>query len=143
MNCASCGSVNREGRRFCGKCGAPLAKVCAACNAVYDNDESFCGQCGAAARLAIARGRHLEVAALLRDAVDLFESMKMPFWVAVTRLEQAEWLITQGRSAEADDLLALASTTFAELHAVPWHRRATQAAHDGPAAKEATTAMRA
>jgi len=48
MNCASCGSVNREGRRFCGKCGAPLAKVCAACNAVNDNDESYCGQCGAA-----------------------------------------------------------------------------------------------
>jgi hypothetical protein len=115
--------------------------MCAACNAVNDNDERFCGQCGAAARLAIARGRHLEVAALLRDALDLFEAMKMPFWVAVTRLEHAEWLITQGRSAEADDLLALASSTFAELQAVPWHRRATEAAHDGPAVKEATAAM--
>ena len=64
-----------------------------------------------------------------------------PFWVAVTRLEQAEWLIRQGRSADGDDLLALASATFAELHAVPWHRRATEAAHDGPTAKEAATAM--
>jgi class 3 adenylate cyclase len=94
-----------------------------------------------AARLAIARRRHLEVAALLRDALDLFESMKMPFWVAVTRLEHAEWLIMQGRSADADDPLALASSTFAELRAVPWHRRATEAAQDGPTVKEAATAM--
>jgi class 3 adenylate cyclase len=48
MNCASCGSPNREGRRFCGKCGAPLAKQCGSCGAANDADESFCGECGAA-----------------------------------------------------------------------------------------------
>ncbi|HEY8674537.1 MAG TPA: zinc-ribbon domain-containing protein [Candidatus Dormibacteraeota bacterium] len=26
MNCASCGSANREGRRFCGKCGAVITR---------------------------------------------------------------------------------------------------------------------
>jgi class 3 adenylate cyclase len=48
MNCASCGSANREGRRFCGQCGAALAKPCAACGAANDAGERFCGQCGAA-----------------------------------------------------------------------------------------------
>ncbi len=66
--------------------------------------------------------------------------MKMPFWVAVTHVEHAEWLIEQDRSAE-DDLLTLASATFAELDSVPWRRRATEAAHDGPAVKATATAM--
>jgi hypothetical protein len=48
MNCASCGSANREGRRFCGQCGAALAKPCAACGDANDAGERFCGQCGAA-----------------------------------------------------------------------------------------------
>jgi class 3 adenylate cyclase len=48
MTCASCGALNREGRRFCGKCGAPLAALCGSCGAANDADENFCGQCGAA-----------------------------------------------------------------------------------------------
>ncbi len=46
MNCASCGSANREGRRFCGRCGASLVNACPACGAANDADENFCGQCG-------------------------------------------------------------------------------------------------
>ncbi len=46
MNCASCGSPNREGRRFCGRCGASLVNGCPACGAPNDADENFCGQCG-------------------------------------------------------------------------------------------------
>ena len=47
MICAACGSPNREGRRFCGKCAAPLARSCPACGAANDADENFCGQCAA------------------------------------------------------------------------------------------------
>ncbi len=47
MICAACGSPNREGRRFCGKCAAPLAAVCPSCGASNDADENFCGQCAA------------------------------------------------------------------------------------------------
>ncbi|MGH7721704.1 MAG: ATP-binding protein [Candidatus Dormibacteria bacterium] len=47
MICAACGSPNRQGRRFCGKCAAPLALTCPACGAANDADERFCGQCAA------------------------------------------------------------------------------------------------
>jgi class 3 adenylate cyclase/predicted ATPase len=47
MICAACGSANREGRRFCGQCAAPLTASCPACGAANDADENFCGQCAA------------------------------------------------------------------------------------------------
>ena len=33
MDCGACGSTNPTGKRFCGKCGAPLARACGACGA--------------------------------------------------------------------------------------------------------------
>ena len=48
MNCAECGSANREGRRFCGGCGAALAAACEACGFVNEAAEKFCGGCGTA-----------------------------------------------------------------------------------------------
>ena len=48
MICSACGSANREGRRFCGQCGAPLEQGCTACGAVNDPGDRFCGSCGAA-----------------------------------------------------------------------------------------------
>ena len=47
MQCPSCQTVNREGRRFCSKCGAPLAFVCASCGFTNDPEDEFCGGCGA------------------------------------------------------------------------------------------------
>jgi class 3 adenylate cyclase/tetratricopeptide (TPR) repeat protein len=47
MDCAQCHATNREGRRFCGECGAPLALVCPACGFSNDGAEKFCGGCGA------------------------------------------------------------------------------------------------
>ena len=47
MNCASCGHENREGRRFCGQCGGPLATVCPSCGGIDEEGERFCGRCGA------------------------------------------------------------------------------------------------
>ena len=48
MTCLACGAENRAGRRFCGKCGAPLTVVCASCG--FDNEpaDAFCGGCGVA-----------------------------------------------------------------------------------------------
>ena len=48
MDCAECGSANREGRRFCGGCGAALAAACEACGFVNEAAEKFCGGCGTA-----------------------------------------------------------------------------------------------
>jgi class 3 adenylate cyclase/tetratricopeptide (TPR) repeat protein len=46
MQCARCGAENREGRRFCAQCGAPLAAGCSACGFVNQPDDNFCGGCG-------------------------------------------------------------------------------------------------
>jgi predicted ATPase/class 3 adenylate cyclase len=47
MRCAKCGSDNREGRKFCAKCGAALARRCPQCSASNEPGEDFCGECGA------------------------------------------------------------------------------------------------
>jgi double zinc ribbon protein len=46
MRCSSCGSENREGRKFCAGCGAALTLACAACGAKNQPGERFCGECG-------------------------------------------------------------------------------------------------
>src|SRR5208283_865174 len=48
MNCAKCGSDNRDGRKFCAKCAAPLARLCPQCGASNEPGEDFCGECAAA-----------------------------------------------------------------------------------------------
>jgi len=46
MLCPSCGTKNREGRKFCAECGGPLASACPACGAANEPGERFCGECG-------------------------------------------------------------------------------------------------
>ena len=48
MRCPKCGADNREGRRFCAKCGGPLVPSCPKCGASSNGPgEDFCGECGA------------------------------------------------------------------------------------------------
>ncbi len=47
MICTNCGSPNEPGRKFCGECGAPLARVCPACGTSNPATVKFCGECGA------------------------------------------------------------------------------------------------
>ena len=58
MDCASCGSTNPAGKRYCGDCGAPLACACGACGAENPPGKKFCSDCGAllndAARAGVA-----------------------------------------------------------------------------------------
>jgi hypothetical protein len=44
--CHECGTHNREGRKFCSECGAPLAALCPSCGAPNEPGEKFCGECG-------------------------------------------------------------------------------------------------
>jgi len=46
MKCLKCSSDNKEGRKFCSKCGAKLEIPCPKCNFVNDPDDAFCGGCG-------------------------------------------------------------------------------------------------
>jgi class 3 adenylate cyclase len=48
MRCTKCGSDNRDGRKFCSKCGVALAHQCPRCRASNEPGEDFCGECGAA-----------------------------------------------------------------------------------------------
>ncbi len=47
MKCSGCGHENREGRKFCAGCGAPLSVACPACRTPNEAGEKFCGECGA------------------------------------------------------------------------------------------------
>ena len=46
MVCPSCATENKPGRKFCSRCGTPLAAACAVCGAANDPDDAFCGECG-------------------------------------------------------------------------------------------------
>src|SRR5216683_3382080 len=46
MRCSTCAAENREGRKFCAECGAPLNARCASCGAENEPAEKFCGECG-------------------------------------------------------------------------------------------------
>jgi class 3 adenylate cyclase len=46
MRCARCEADNREGRRFCTRCGALLPVACASCGFENDPGDEFCGGCG-------------------------------------------------------------------------------------------------
>ena len=45
MICASCGTENRAGRKFCASCAAPLALACQKCGAANEPGDRFCGEC--------------------------------------------------------------------------------------------------
>jgi class 3 adenylate cyclase/tetratricopeptide (TPR) repeat protein len=44
--CSTCGTENPAGRKFCGQCGASLARVCPTCGTPNDPQFKFCGECG-------------------------------------------------------------------------------------------------
>jgi serine/threonine protein kinase len=46
MKCPNCQTENREGRKFCSKCGRPLQLICPSCQAINEPGESYCGECG-------------------------------------------------------------------------------------------------
>jgi double zinc ribbon protein len=47
VRCAKCGTDNREGRRFCSKCGGALARSCPKRGTPNEAGDDFCGDCGA------------------------------------------------------------------------------------------------
>src|ERR1700735_5295158 len=46
MRCSKCSAENREGARFCDKCGAKLSPSCPSCGAESRIDARFCDSCG-------------------------------------------------------------------------------------------------
>ncbi len=75
------------------------------------------------ARLRAARGETIGVEEAFAEAESVFERQALPFNLASTRLEHAEWLLTQERGDDAQLLFADARETFAALGARPWLAR--------------------
>ena len=78
------------------------------------------------ARLAGRSMKPEEADRLFARAGGLFRELAIPFYLAVTLLEQGEWLLTQDRGDEAQPLLAEAHATFERLEATPWLERAAR-----------------
>ena len=65
-----------------------------------------------------------------KAAAERFRELGIPFWLAVTLLEHAEWLAGQG-SSQAEPLLAEASEIFERLEATPWLERTARLSSAG------------
>ena len=52
--CASCGTPNQAGRKFCAQCGTGLGVACPNCGTLNPASDRFCGECGTGLRAATA-----------------------------------------------------------------------------------------
>ena len=52
--CASCGTPNQAGRKFCAQCGTNLGVACPSCGSRNPASDRFCGECGSALGTAAA-----------------------------------------------------------------------------------------
>jgi class 3 adenylate cyclase/predicted ATPase len=95
------------------------------------------------ARLAARRGNHEHVDRDFRTAEKTFAEHGLVFHHAVTHLEYGEWLASQGRTDEAQQLLAEARQTFERLEAKLWLERLDAASVASEAEIPAVTAVRA
>ena len=75
------------------------------------------------AALAARRGDTEEAERLYKQAAGRFRELSVPFYLAVTQLEHGEWLVGEGRTDEAEPLLAEAGEIFERLEAQPWLER--------------------
>jgi predicted ATPase/DNA-binding SARP family transcriptional activator len=80
-----------------------------------------------AARLAARRGEPETVEPSLVRSTTIFRELSQPFYLAVTLLENGEWLAAQGRDGDAEPLLYKAREIFERLKASPWLERVSQA----------------
>ena len=71
-------------------------------------------------------------------AAEQFRELGIPFWLAVTLLEHAEWLVGHGQPSQAEPLLAEATEIFERLEARPWLERTRRL--DSAGQPEAVTA---
>jgi class 3 adenylate cyclase/tetratricopeptide (TPR) repeat protein len=72
------------------------------------------------ARLAVWDGDNRKAEDAFVGAAATFREFGMPFLLAVTLTEHAEWLAAEGRAGEAGPKLAEARETFVRLETTPW-----------------------
>ncbi|MDQ2980956.1 MAG: AAA family ATPase [Actinomycetota bacterium] len=79
------------------------------------------------ARLAIRRGDSATGARLFKTASGILRELPLPFWLAVSLLEQGEALVTNGDPSEAEPILSEAKETLESLGASAWLERLASA----------------
>jgi ATP/maltotriose-dependent transcriptional regulator MalT len=84
------------------------------------------------ARLSVLRGAADSADHGFRQAESIFREFGIPFWLAVTQLDHAEWLALGEGPEEGEPLLAEARETFDRLGAKPWLERLERVAVGGP-----------
>jgi ATP/maltotriose-dependent transcriptional regulator MalT len=84
-------------------------------------------------RLAASAGDARSADRAYSAAESIFREYTMPFPLAVTVVEHAEWLTSQGRTEEAQPFLNEARETFERLQATPWLERVEAAGASAPA----------
>ncbi|HEV3123128.1 MAG TPA: adenylate/guanylate cyclase domain-containing protein [Candidatus Dormibacteraeota bacterium] len=89
-------------------------------------------------RIAAARGQHDRVVPSFAAALQALRSIDVPFDLAVTLLEQGEWLAGQGRRDDAGPLLMEAQGIFESLKAAPWLERVGRALNGELALEQAS-----
>jgi len=76
------------------------------------------------AQLAERRGDSHLVQPAFEAAAGRFREVSLPFWLAVTLLQESEWLHAHHRGSEAVALLTESRGIFQRLAATPWLERA-------------------
>ena len=102
MNCSSCGSDNRPGRRFCAECGAPLAVPCPSCGFANEGDDKFCGGCGQSLRAAPAAGTPVRAPAAVEPRAAAPPAPRIPAPVTYTPKHLAEKILTTRSALEGE-----------------------------------------
>ncbi len=80
------------------------------------------------ARVAATRNEVAAVESAFTEAAETLERLGMTFWLAVVRLEHAEWMVANDRQIDAYPVLAEVGQVFEQLGARPWLNRARQSA---------------
>jgi class 3 adenylate cyclase/tetratricopeptide (TPR) repeat protein len=75
------------------------------------------------ARLAASRAESDVVEARFMAAAGTFREIGVPFWLAVTLTEHAEWMAAAGKAEQAEPSLTEARDIFERLGAAPWVER--------------------
>jgi class 3 adenylate cyclase len=94
MTCSACGHENRQGAKFCGACGGPLAQACPQCGTPIRHDERFCTECGTPVASAAppspeavpasAERKHITVLfADVAGSMDLQEQLDAEVWAQI------------------------------------------------------------
>ena len=70
-----------------------------------------------------------DISALFEAAIDHFRASGFAFWLAVTRVEYAEWLAANDQAADAGALREQAAEFFTHVEAQPWLERLAASEH--------------